>query len=181
MKKSLLVILSSLLLFGFYSCSTSNVKEDNAMVETNKEKPSLGGSLQIPNPYYTFDTLEEAAKIAGFSITLPDEKDLPDWIIRTDYRATKSNLMEIIYPGDEEYKREIRLRKAITDKEDMSGDYNSYEKESKIAIGDKEVTIRMNGNLIYGAIWRNNEFAYSVHISDGMKEDDLKRLISFIN
>ena len=189
MKKILFVISTMFLILTFYSCGTSKVESVDGDLDMNMEndaeqpekgRPMIGGGVQIPNPYYTFSTLEEAAEMAGFSMTLPAKEDLPDWIIRTDYRATKENLMEIIYPGDENYEREIRFRKAITDKEDMSGDYNSYEKEDVINVAGRDVTVRINGDKIYGAIWRDGEFAYSAHISDGISEEELVKIIKVI-
>lgn len=198
MKKTLLFILCCVLMFGFYSCGTSKIEENRDMQKIAAEKNimpqqeenvltdtgnnvGIGGGIQLPNPYFNFDTLEEAEEMAGFTITLPEKEDLPDWIIKTDYRATKSNLIEIIYPGDENYKREIRLRKAMSDMEDISGDYNSYEKESLIEINGKKITVRINNDKIYGAIWRNGDFAYSIGISDGVSSENLEKLISIIN
>lgn len=181
MKKVLLVVASVVLMVGLFSCGTSKVESEAGMAAENG-KGGLGGvgGVQIPNPFVTYDNLEDAAKRAGFSMTLPDEDDLPDWIIRTDYRATETNLLEIIYPGDEEYMQEIRLRKAISDEDDMSGDYRFYEEEKDIKIGGKNVTVRLNGGLIYLAIWRDGKFAYSAHISDGVTEDELASLIKVI-
>lgn len=187
MKRNLLFISCCMIAFCLSSCGTSKV-EDSAgakelAMEEEKTVPVPAKTnviIGMANPYYNFDTLEEAAEMAGFSMTLPSSEDLPDWIIRTDYRATKTSLMEIIYPGDEDYSREIRFRKAITDKEDMSGDYNSYESESVINVNGRDVTIRMNGDKIYVALWRNGEFAYSARVSDGMTEEELTKLISLI-
>lgn len=195
MKKNLLLISCCVLTLGFYSCSTSKVEkadttntiENNSNVDeitdrttdTVTESPLLCG-VQLANPYFDFSSLEEAADMAGFSMTLPDAEELPDWIIKIDYRATKSDLMEIIYAGDENYTKEIRLRKAITDQDDISGDYNTYEEEPVIEIEGKNIKVRINDGKYYVATWKDNGFAYSLSTSEGMTLEDIERLVSLI-
>lgn len=135
--------------------------------------------IGMPNPFYDCDSLEAAAEIAGFSMILPSEEDLPEWVNKTLYRATKTNLLEIIFKGEEEL-REIRLRKAITDKKDMSGDYNSYEKEEEIQLGDKTVTARMNGEIIYLIIWQDEGYSYSARVSDGLDKAGFTKLLNIV-
>ena len=142
----------------------------------------------MANPFTDCKTLEEAVAITGFSIELPSKEDLPQWADKIIYRASdvKTKLLEIIYNNTQntaeqgEEPKEIRIRKAITDKEDMSGDYRSYEKEETITAGNKTVTARINGDLIYVAIWRDGEYAYSLRDSQGLTKENLERYMAMI-
>lgn len=170
MRKIMTIVASTLLLGGmiFTSCESSKVQQQSQT------------GVQMANPFVTCDTLEEAAKTAGFSMKLPTE--LPDWVIKTVYRASNvnTNLLEIIYPGDENYQREIRVRKAISSKKDVSGDYNSYEKEENTTIGGKKCLARMNGDKIYLVTWKDGKYDYSLRMSDGGSVEDFAKLMKEI-
>lgn len=184
MKKTILCTLGIMAMFGFSSCTSSKISEEPKevkTVETENEKPKgVIGNVQIPNPFFTCNSLEEAAEIAGFSINLPAKEDLPDWTNEIIYRATKENLLEIIYPEDDTFEREIRLRKAISDKDDISGDFRSYDKECELIISEKTVNVKMNKDIIYIVTWEDGIYKYSARVSDGMKKEECEKIISVI-
>lgn len=151
------------------STKTEPAKEENVIIG-------------MANPFVDSATLEEAAALVGFSIELPSAEKLPEWATKIVYRSSTVNtkLLEIIYPADDTYTKEIRIRKAITDKEDMSGDYTSYEKEEIIILDEKTVNARFNGEKMYLTTWKDGEYSYSVKISDGANATDFEKLISVI-
>lgn len=157
---------------GFTSCASTkaaDTKEDNIVIG-------------MANPFVDSATLEEASSLVGFSIELPTAEELPDWVIDTIYRSSTVNtkLLEIIYPGDKDFKKEIRIRKAITDKEDMSGDYTSYESEEILILDDKTVNAKYNGDTMYLATWEEGDYSYSVRFSEGATTTEFENLISII-
>lgn len=176
MKKSL--ILSCILgiaAMGISSCASSKVEETTA-----PERPVIIG---MANPFQDCQTLEEAASITGFSIELPTKEQLPEWADKIIYRASVVNtkLLEIIYPGDENFTKEIRIRKALaTDKEDISGDYNSYEKEEKIELGGKSVIAKSNQDKIFVVIWNQEDYSYSLRVSQGLNKSEIIALMNEI-
>lgn len=178
MKKNLKIVTAcSVLLAGlaFTSCGSSDFSD------REEARQNGVGTVQMVNPFVDHKTQEEAEASAGFKITLP--KEIPEWVIKTDYRSSivKTRMIEIIYSGDENYEREIRIRKAITDKKDMSGDYRSYSRERELQINNKTVTARMNEDKIYLVIWKDKGYSYSFRISDGADLETITKYISEIN
>lgn len=157
---------------AFTSCATTKAEP------AEKENVVIG----MANPFITSNTLEEASAIIGFSVELPTKEQLPEWVTTTVYKTSTVNtqLLEVIYAADDTFTKEIRIRKAITDKEDMSGDYNDYEKEETVIFEDKTVNAKFKGDKMYLATWKDGEYSYSVRVSDGASAADFEELISFI-
>ena len=155
MKKVIYTLLSLGLVFSLASCGTTNTVEEKDDVEM--ERPVI---LGMANPFIDCESLEEAENNVGFTLTLPSNEDLPSWVNKTIYRSSVVNmkLLEIIYPEDDTFEREIRIRKGITDKEEISGDYNSYESEKTVDIDGVKVNTYSNGDLIYLATWNSGEY-----------------------
>lgn len=164
MKKKILinVLLCCVLVSGFLGCTSTK-------------------SVQMANPFYDCASLKEAADITGFSMNLPEKKDLPYWVDTVIYRATKVNvnMLEIIYPNAENTK-EIRIRKAVHTKNDISGDFNDYELEQELMIGGKKVLARINGQKIYLVTWKDGKYSYSLRLSEGGNESTFANLMNKI-
>ena len=163
---------ATILTVTFMSCTTKNIadnKRDNVIIG-------------MANPFIDFTSLKEAEDFTGFTLTLPTS--IPDWVTKTIYRGSTVNmkLIEIIYAQDEKLTNEIRVRKATDteNKKDISGDYNTYEKESNIKIAGNKVRVRYNGEKIYTATWQKGRFSYSVNFSTGASEDFAKEFIAEI-
>lgn len=56
-------------------------------------------SIEIENPFISCKTMEEAAQVAGFSMELPS--NVPDWVNTSVIRAVESNMIEVIYQGNQ--------------------------------------------------------------------------------
>ena len=113
MKKILLMLL---LCLAVVSCGKKEeVKEEVAEVSTTQSQ-----DYGVPNPFEIVDTLDEAAKIAGFSLEAPTEyADYNSLVIQ----AIADDMIEVIYFDAEKTHEGLRIRKAVgTD--DISGDYN---------------------------------------------------------
>lgn len=166
MKKILMIALGAALVLSLTACGGKQA-----------EPASADGSVEIPNPYQDFDTLEEASAAAGFDLTVPDAIDgYSEKIIRA-LVTDDCKMIEVIYEKDEE--QEIRIRKAVGS-EDISGDYNEYEQSDKVTAGEKEVTMKGNDGAVYLATWTDSDYTFSVSVSAGMSGEALSELISAI-
>lgn len=119
---------------------------------------------QIPDPWTNCNSLDEAIKISGINISVPDSIDGYPTII---YRAMKDSTVEIIYRNGNE---EIRVRKAAGS-DDISGDYNNYSQTKIISSGDISVTEKGNNDKISLATWTNGNYTYSITFDPAVTSD----------
>ena len=209
MKKLMMFVLSATLVLSLAACG-SNADSTNS--------PPIGGdpatwgpasgtdagttdNVEIPNPLTEQETLDDAAKAAGFSLTLPDS--IEGYENRTIYTmdAGGDKMIDVIcasdpilgrdpatwgpdYSSDEEHTptevtEEVRVRKA-PGSEDISGDYNTYENIQTVKIGSADVTLKGNGDLIFVAVWTDGDYTYAVNASAGLSVSEISSLISAI-
>ena len=166
MKKLFASLLALAMLLTLAACGTKAPAE--TQVPT---RPMMGGNVQIANPFITCKDLDEAAKIAGFSITLPECH--PEWMTELILHAVDKDMIEVIYWGDDD---EIRIRKAPGDR-DISGVYNDFEKVEEITVGDYTVTLRSNEGKPYIAMWYHDGYTYFIRTVQGLPMEELTRLI----
>lgn len=150
------------------------------------EKPAESGSeavssdesgdfVQAVSPYEDFDTLEEAEKAVGFDIAVPDS-----FVAFTElsFSTVSGKILEVQY-YDKDGGCGLSIRKAKGG-EDVSGDWNEYESVSEIQAGGRAVTIKGNGGKYYLAVWQDGGYSYSVSVTDGASEDELKAVVEDI-
>lgn len=124
---------------------------------------------QIPNPFVTCQTLEQAEALAGFSAPLPQMWG--GWEL-TGLRAVEGAMLEMDYQlGD----AVIHVRKA-PGSGDISGDYTSYPDAAVQEVAGHQMTVRGEGETIYVVLWTEGEYTYAVTSSQGVKGDTLKLL-----
>ena len=82
-------------------------------------------------------------------------------------------MIQAIYTADE---NDIMIRKVAL-KEDISGDYTTYDSEEKITVDDVEITVKGHGEIKYLATWINGEFSYSVQVSVGTDMESIMELV----
>ena len=68
MKKIIALTLCASMAFSFAACGNDNNT-------SNQTQSSSSDSLQIPNPWQECKTLEEATKLAGFPLSVPESID----------------------------------------------------------------------------------------------------------
>ena len=170
MKKLLLL---SMLCLAVLSCGKKEeVKEEVAEVSTTQSQ-----DYGVPNPFEIVDTLDEAAKIAGFSLETPTEyADYNSLVIQ----AIADDMIEVIYFDAEKTHEGLRIRKAVgTD--DISGDYNEYKEKNVVKVGELEVTEKGNDGNISIATWTDGTYSYSINVDEALLNvDDISNLISNI-
>lgn len=170
MKKILLMLL---LCLAVVSCGKKEeVKEEVAEVSTTQSQ-----DYGVPNPFEIVDTLDEAAKIAGFSLEAPTEyADYNSLVIQ----AIADDMIEVIYFDAEKTHEGLRIRKAVgTD--DISGDYNEYKEENIVKVGNLEVTEKGNDGNISVASWTDGTYSYSINVDEALlNADDIAKLVETI-
>lgn len=141
MKKSIVLLLCSLSILLLAGCSRG---------------------AYMPNPYEDCKTMDDAKKISGFGMTVPDQIAGCD---KKLIQAIKNQLVQVIYEQDES---EIYVRKvAGINVRYASGDYNDYSVSTTYKVGKLSVTVKGNANDQYAvATWSNGGYTYAI-MADG--------------
>ncbi len=129
--------------------------------ETPKPIEPVEENVQIPSPFNECDTIEEAEKIAGFDIVIPEK--VPEGFSDKNISAIQDEMIDITYVNGEDQLR-IRKGKGI---DDVSGDYTEYDKTSTVEVNNQSITLKGNGDKINVAIWNDGEFSYSITVNIG--------------
>lgn len=135
--------------------------------------------VQIPDPFEEFTDKKAAETAAGFTITLPEDKDSSANVI---YRVdSDSKMLEIIYYSDSDKTEELyRIRKAIGN-DDISGDYNNYNETKEIKSDGRTVTLKGNDGRVSVAVWTDDKYTYAVDYSgQGASSDAISALVGAI-
>ena len=85
-------------------------------------KEQISQTTAIANPWVNWDSIEEAESVIGFSFGLPEV--IADSYNAVSIRTLNNELIEVVY-CDEDF--EICIRKQKGERQDISGDYNTYE------------------------------------------------------
>ena len=62
---------------------------------------------------------------------------------------------------------------------DISGDYSAYEITENVSIDGADVTLRINGDKCYGAVWQTDS-AYAIYSSAGLSREQTIKIIENI-
>lgn len=160
MKKLIVILLCAVMALMLVACGGKSVTD-----------------LQIPNPFVDCKTLEEAQKLAGFDIALPD--NMPEGYSRSAIRAVKDTMIEIIYKNGG---NEIRIRKG-TGSEDISGAYNEYTVTDTVTVGSLQVTMKGDDGKVNVATWVNGKYAFAITINlegAGVGKDVVSDMVSSV-
>lgn len=124
---------------------------------------SKDNGATLANPFSEFDNKEEAEKEVGFSITAPSGVKV--------YRVLKDTMIELLYENG------ICIRKSISDKEDISGVYNTY----STILNENGMVLKGDNNIFYLATWKNSKYSYSIYLKEnGVSKDELLKIVSSV-
>lgn len=135
---------------------------------------NIMGAVEIANPFVTCKTMDEAAQLAGFSMTLPSR--VPNWINSSVIRAVKSKMIEVLYQGNQE---QLTVRKAVGT-EDISGDFTTYPDVHTEEVNGHSVTMKGSDGKIMVATWMDGGYTYAVRTATGLEHDALVSVISSV-
>lgn len=116
---------------------------------------------EIANPFVSCQTLNDAAKLAGFSVKLPDGME-PQTI-----RAVEGSMIEVLCEQDGQ---SLTLRKAVGT-QDISGDYTPYSETDVRECGGKTVTLKGEPGAVMTATWSSGGYAYAVRAEAGLDQE----------
>jgi len=139
------------------------------MPEEETEEETVG----IANPFEDCMTMEEAAAIAGFDMTVPASVE---GYGEGEIQAVVGEMIQVFFAKNDS---RLLLRKAVGD-EDISGDYTVYEESRLVSAGDCEVTMKGNGGTVNVAIWTAEGYTYAVVCDEAMSVETMTALVSQI-
>ncbi len=165
-------------MFNVLYCKTAYTVKDN-VITFFKDGVKDDDSVQIPNPFTEYKTIEEAKKALNFDAPVPSSV-LDGYEIA--YVSTLGNdFLQIVYEKGE---NEITYRVAVSN-EDISGDYNVYKDVKTVKIAGNDVTVKQNVSDAsfsdsQNATWKNGNLSFSVFSNAKISDDALSALISSI-
>lgn len=164
------------LVFAFSVVSLGTTQYVYAQSNTNQSNIVGAAAVQMPNPFVDCDTLDEANKIAGFNLVIP--QTLMTQYTTQAIAAVKDDLVQINLSNKEVNK--LFIRKGAG-REDISGDYNQYKQTKIYKIHDMSVTIKGDGSNASLATWTDGTYAYSVSVTTDDQGIALKNLQSIVS
>lgn len=134
------------------------------------------GGVQIVNPFVDYETLDDAAKAAGFDLDVPETVD--GYSGEKSIQVVDNRMIQILYTDDNENSLLIRKEAGSAD---ISGDYNDYDEINTIFVGEYSVTLKGNNGTVSTAIWVNDGYSYAVNADAPISTEDMIALIAAIN
>lgn len=175
------IILAALLVIAIAALAACGKKEPEpeTVPETITEDTEEEPYMNVPNPWFDCGTLEDAAKLAGFSFVVPDRiEGYPSILIK----AMKEKMIEVFYYDKdfaEDDHKDVLLRKGVGE-EDISGDYNNYPEIKTVTMHGVDVTTRGSDGLVSGAIWTQGGYSYSISADDPMTVEQIDNLVEIM-
>ena len=167
------ILLMSVLCLAIIACGKKEeAKQEMAETRNVTQEQSVG----VPNPFVEVKTLDEAYKIAGFTLSVPTTyEDYKKQVIQ----AIEDDMIEVIYFNDTDNEG-LRIRKA-KGTDDISGDYNEYKNVETVKVGDYDVTEKGDEGNIFIATWTDGTYSYAIDTDRAeLSKEDVANLISNI-
>lgn len=168
MKKLIAISLCAIMALSFAACS----KDKPAPEE---EIPAVG--QDSANPFVDCETIADAEKLTGFSLTLPAQ--MPEGYTQTVIQVMDDSMIQVIFENGD---NSITVRKA-KGSEDISGDSSEYAESKTLTIDSVEVSAKGNDGKISTATWVDGEYTYAVSVGAdeaGLDEAVISEMISSI-
>ena len=134
-------------------------------------------SVAVVSPYQEVNSLQEASKITGFDMKVPESiGEYNNWLIS----VIDGNIIDVRYLSSDEQSTGIFIRKSRGD-EDISGDYNTYSTNITEHIDGKDVNLRGDGEKIFVVAWTEDGFSYAITSNDYiMDKEQIEYLIGVV-
>ena len=168
------ILLMSVLCLAIVACGKKEEAKQETAETTNVTQKE---STQIPNPFVEVKNLDEASKIAGFTLEVPETyEDYKKQVIQ----AIEDDMIEVIYLEEESGYEGLRIRKA-KGTDDISGDYNEYRNVETVKVGDYDVTEKGDEGNIFIATWTDGTYSYAIDTDRAeLNAEDITNLIANI-
>ena len=168
------ILLMSVLCLAIVACGKKEEAKQETAETTNVTQKE---STQIPNPFVEVKNLDEASKIAGFSLEVPETyEDYKKQVIQ----AIDDDMIEVIYYDENSEHEGLRIRKA-KGTDDISGDYNEYKDVETVKVGDFEIIEKGSEGNISVATWNDGTYSYAIDVAEAsLTKDTIANLVSNI-
>ena len=168
------ILLMSVLCLAIVACGKKEEAKQETAETTNVTQKE---STQIPNPFVEVKNLDEASKIAGFSLEVPETyEDYKKQVIQ----AIEDDMIEVIYYDENSEHEGLRIRKA-KGTDDISGDYNEYKDVETVKVGDFEIIEKGSEGNISVATWNDGTYSYAIDTDRAeLNAEDITNLIANI-
>ena len=168
------ILLMSVLCLAIVACGKKEEAKQEIAETTNVTQKE---STQIPNPFVEVKNLDEASKIAGFSLEVPETyEDYKKQVIQ----AIEDDMIEVIYYDENSEHEGLRIRKA-KGTDDISGDYNEYKDVETVKVGDFEIIEKGSEGNISVATWNDGTYSYAIDVAEAsLTKDTIANLVSNI-
>ncbi len=133
------------------------------------------GLMEPSDNIVTVSSVEELSDAVSFSVE--EVEGLPFYSKEQAYVAYWSELAQITYIGE----RQTAVFRKSVGSEDNSGDFNYYPTIKEMSVGTITATLKGNSDIFTLAVWSNDNFSYSLQISDGLSAMEWESLITKIN
>ena len=138
----------------------------------NARKESEAFFVGMANPWMDCADIAEAERLAGFNMKAPER------IVGHDRRliqTIKESTVQLFYSDKDmsEPDSDVVLVRKARGNEDISGDYNTYEKTETVTTHGTEVSLRENGDMVYVATWKKDGFTYAVNADNGLTKEEI--------
>ncbi|ALF19954.1 DUF4367 domain-containing protein [Fusobacterium nucleatum] len=168
------ILLMSVLCLAIVACGKKEEAKQETAETTNVTQKE---STQIPNPFVEVKNLDEASKIAGFTLEVPETyEDYKKQVIQ----AIEDDMIEVIYYDENSEHEGLRIRKA-KGTDDISGDYNEYKDVETVKVGDFEIIEKGSEGNISVATWNDGTYSYAIDVAEAsLTKDTIANLVSNI-
>ena len=168
------ILLMSVLCLAIVACGKKEEAKQETAETTNVTQKE---STQIPNPFVEVKNLDEASKIAGFSLEVPETyEDYKKQVIQ----AIENDMIEVIYYDENSEHEGLRIRKA-KGTDDISGDYNEYKDVETVKVGDFEIIEKGSEGNISVATWNDGTYSYAIDVAEAsLTKNTIANLVSNI-
>lgn len=129
------------------------------------------GGVQVVSPIVDYDSLDDAARAVGFSLTAPESVE---GYGEKSVQVIDGGMIQIIFSDGE---NRLFIRKQAGG-EDISGDFNSYAEVKTVSVDGCDVTFKGNGGTVSTAIWTDGGCSYAVISDVPMSADTMTAIIA---
>lgn len=153
MRKCFVLLLIMTLLF--MGCGVS---------ETAQQTTEENRTVQLANPWASYDTLPEAEAAVGFSLSIPGE--IESFRMET-FRVMNRQLLEVCYrDGD----FTVTVRKQLGEGQDISGVYETFERETVYETGNSWIIGRFSARKTLNLV-DSDGYSWSLYAPNGYPEE----------
>lgn len=135
-----------------------------------REQPDTAPPVQVLPPFRQVDSLDALSEAVGFPVT--EVSKLPFNPVSTTYTAYDEGLAEITYTGHDGQTATYRQSRGS---EGNSGDYNLYPDTQTLP--EQNATLKGQDGLYTLALWTDDTYTYSLHLSSGLSADAWQALL----